>query len=66
MITRSTTPTPFGLKTVYAVNGECLWSEYVAAPSPAPRNVSRFRAWFRRVSGRLLARDIRPAKLAAR
>lgn len=66
MITRSTTPTPFGLKMTYAVNGECLWSEYVASPSPTPRTIGRFRSWFRRISGLVSARPRQTTELATR
>lgn len=30
MVTKSLMMTPFGTKFIYRVNGECVWSEYIA------------------------------------
>ncbi|MHB8970826.1 MAG: hypothetical protein ACYC4N_10280 [Pirellulaceae bacterium] len=34
MVTKSLASTPFGWKLIYKIDGECIWSEYVAITPP--------------------------------
>lgn len=36
MVTKSMASTPFGMKLIYKINGECIWSEYLSG-SPTPK-----------------------------
>ena len=35
MVTKSMASTPFGMKLIYKINGECIWSEYLSFSSTA-------------------------------
>jgi hypothetical protein len=36
VVTKSMASTPFGMKLIYKINGECIWSEYLSF-SPTPK-----------------------------
>ena len=42
MVTKSMASTPFGKKLIYKINGECIWSEYLAfsPKSEEPHTIS--------------------------
>ena len=44
MVTKSMALTPFGKKLIYKINGECIWSEYLArSPSAKATTATSFR-----------------------
>ena len=62
MVTKSMASTPFGKKLIYKINGECIWSEYLAFSPPAkeePHTIG-FRARAENMFG-VLKRGVRSA-----
>ena len=56
MITRSLTPTPFGLRLTYSIDSENAWTEYINHSAPAKFHngyVTKPRAWADTLLGRL-------------
>lgn len=43
MVTKSMASTPFGMKLIYRINDECIWSEYLSPSEPPTRGPSLLR-----------------------